>query len=42
FDEAPDQNAIELYVARLRKKLEGAESVIVTVRGLGYKLVAGP
>ncbi len=27
---------------RLRKKLEGAESVIVTVRGLGYKLVAGP
>lgn len=42
FDEAPDQNAIELYVARLRKKLEGAGSVIVTVRGLGYKLVAGP
>lgn len=42
FDEAPDQNAIELYVARLRKKLEGATSNIVTVRGLGYKLVAGP
>ena len=42
FDEAPDQNAIELYVARLRKKLEGAESRIVTVRGLGYKLVADP
>ncbi|WLS10623.1 response regulator transcription factor (plasmid) [Shinella sumterensis] len=41
FDEAPDQNAIELYVARLRKKLEGATSQIVTVRGLGYKLVAG-
>lgn len=40
FDEAPDQNAIELYVARLRKKLEGAESRILTVRGLGYKLVA--
>ena len=40
FDEAPDQNAIELYVARLRKKLDGAASRIVTVRGLGYKLVA--
>ncbi len=40
FDEAPDQNAIELYVARLRKKLDGAKSRIVTVRGLGYKLVA--
>jgi len=41
FDEAANANAIELYVGRLRKKLEGAQARIVTVRGLGYQLVAG-
>lgn len=40
FDEAPNPNAIELYVGRLRKKLEGAKARIVTVRGLGYQLVS--
>jgi two-component system response regulator TctD len=39
FDEAPGQNAIELYVARLRRSLEGARAQIVTVRGLGYRMV---
>ena len=40
FDEAAGANAIELYVGRLRKKLEGAQARIVTVRGLGYQLVS--
>ena len=31
-------NAIEVYMHRLRKKLEGSEVNIVTVRGLGYCL----
>jgi two-component system OmpR family response regulator len=31
-------NAIEVYIHRLRKKLEGGEVKIVTVRGLGYSL----
>jgi two-component system OmpR family response regulator len=31
-------NAIEVYVHRLRKKLEPAEVRIRTVRGLGYML----
>ncbi|MFO1143206.1 MAG: response regulator transcription factor [Amaricoccus sp.] len=32
-------NAIETYVARLRKKLEGSGVGIRTLRGLGYQLV---
>jgi two-component system response regulator TctD len=39
FDETPGSNAVELYVGRLRKKLEGASAQIVTSRGLGYRLV---
>jgi two-component system response regulator TctD len=35
-DVSPD--AIEIYVHRLRKKLEGSEAAIVTLRGLGYVL----
>jgi two-component system OmpR family response regulator len=31
-------NAIEVYVHRLRKKLEGGDTRIATVRGLGYSL----
>lgn len=42
FDEAEvGENAIELYVARLRKKLAGSGVAIQTLRGLGYRLV-GP
>ena len=33
-------NAIELYVARLRKKLAGSRVEIRTLRGLGYRLDA--
>ncbi|PRD44935.1 DNA-binding response regulator [Phyllobacterium phragmitis] len=40
FDEPAGHNAIELYVGRLRKKLEGSRARIVTVRGLGYQLVS--
>ncbi|AVO36930.1 response regulator transcription factor [Pukyongiella litopenaei] len=41
FDRADvGANAIELYVARLRKKLAGSRARIETHRGLGYRLVA--
>ena len=33
-------NAIELYIARLRKKLAGAGVTIETQRGLGYRIAA--
>jgi two-component system response regulator TctD len=32
------QDAIEIYIHRLRKKLQGASVAIVTLRGLGYLL----
>ena len=31
------ENAIELYVARLRRKLQGANAEIRTLRGMGYQ-----
>jgi len=36
LDQAVAPNAIELYVSRLRRKLEGASLVIRTVHGMGY------
>ncbi len=38
----PQSNAIEVYIHRLRKKLEGAGVAVRTVRGLGYLLEAQP
>ena len=38
WGEEVSNNAIEVYVHRLRKKLEPAEVRIITVRGLGYCL----
>lgn len=38
LDEALSVDAIEIYVHRLRKKLEGSDAAIVTLRGLGYVL----
>src|SRR5207244_2514525 len=38
IDDEPGINAIELYVHRLRKKLEPAGIHVRTVRGLGYLL----
>jgi two-component system response regulator TctD len=40
FDEEVNPNAVELYVGRLRKKLEGAKARIVTLRGIGYQLMS--
>ncbi|OOY25037.1 DNA-binding response regulator [Thioclava sediminum] len=41
FDDAvPGDNAIELYIARLRKKLTGSGVEIETLRGRGYRLAA--
>ncbi len=41
FSDEVTENAIEVYVGRLRKRLEGSQVRIQTVRGLGYRLV-GP
>ena len=38
FDDVADASAIELYVHRVRKKLEGSAVQIATLRGLGYLL----
>jgi two-component system response regulator TctD len=39
FAEDVSENAIEVYVGRLRKKLEGSSAKIETVRGVGYRMV---
>jgi two-component system response regulator TctD len=41
MDEEVGLNAVELYVSRLRRKLEGARFQIRTIRGLGY-VAEGP
>ena len=38
IDNSSSVDAIEIYVHRLRKKLEGSDAIIVTLRGLGYLL----
>jgi two-component system response regulator TctD len=38
FDDIADPSAIEIYVHRVRKKLEGSSVQIATLRGLGYML----
>ncbi|MBT8153791.1 response regulator transcription factor [Epibacterium ulvae] len=38
FDEDVSENAIEVYIGRLRKHLEPSSVTITTHRGLGYKL----
>jgi two-component system response regulator TctD len=38
FDDDADPSSIEIYVHRLRKKLEGSTAQIATLRGLGYLL----
>jgi two-component system, OmpR family, response regulator len=42
WGEEISSNAVEVYMHRLRKKLEGADVVINTVRGLGYCLEKFP
>lgn len=41
ISEAVSDNAIEVYVGRLRKKLDGSQARIETVRGVGYRLTGG-
>jgi two-component system response regulator TctD len=41
YSEPVSDNAIEVYIARLRRKLAGSEARIETVRGLGYRLTGG-
>ncbi|MEM9394964.1 MAG: response regulator transcription factor [Pseudomonadota bacterium] len=38
FDDDVSENAIEVYVGRLRRHLDASSVRITTVRGLGYKL----
>jgi two-component system response regulator TctD len=40
IDQTASADAIEIYIHRLRKKLDGADVAIVTLRGLGYLLEA--
>lgn len=44
FDEDPLTNVVDVYVRRLRAKMDppGAASFITTVRGLGYRLEPAP
>ncbi|RED13974.1 response regulator transcription factor [Pontivivens insulae] len=38
YDDDVSENAIEVYIGRLRKRLEGSGVAIVTTRGVGYRL----
>ena len=38
FEDDISANAVELYISRLRKRVETADVKIQTVRGLGYLL----
>lgn len=40
FDQEPSPNAVEQFVARVRRKLADAPIEIRTLRGLGYQIVA--
>ncbi|MBI2306484.1 MAG: response regulator [Rhodocyclales bacterium] len=42
FDEEARVEAIEIYVHRLRKKIEGSGATVSTLRGLGYLLGEAP
>lgn len=38
IDDEPSADAVDIYLHRLRKKLEGSEATIITLRGVGYLL----
>ncbi len=40
WDEGVGENAVEVYIHRLRRKLDGSGAAIRTLRGLGYMLEA--
>ena len=41
YDDDVSENAIEVYIGRLRKHLEKSDVRITTLRGLGYRLDHG-
>jgi DNA-binding response OmpR family regulator len=41
YDAAVTENAIEVYVGRLRRRIETVGLKIETVRGLGYRIETG-
>lgn len=41
YDEDVSENAIEVYIGRLRRHLQSSDVKIATIRGLGYKLETG-
>lgn len=38
LEEDASEDAVEIYIHRIRKKLEGCQATIMTLRGLGYLL----
>jgi len=38
YDDDVSENAVEVYIGRLRKHLDGSDVQIKTLRGLGYRL----
>ncbi len=42
FDDALGDNALEAFISRLRRKLQGSGATIRTLRGLGYLLEVEP
>ena len=38
YDHDISENAIEVYIGRLRKHLKGSSLTITTIRGMGYRL----
>ncbi|HKR38821.1 MAG TPA: helix-turn-helix domain-containing protein, partial [Paraburkholderia sp.] len=40
YGNEPSANAVEQYVTRVRKKLQGSSVEIRTARGMGYQIAA--
>jgi DNA-binding response OmpR family regulator len=40
LDDEPSADAVDIYIHRLRKKLEGSRATIITLRGVGWLLRA--
>ena len=38
LDDEPSADAVDIYIHRLRKKLEASQATIITLRGVGYLL----
>jgi two-component system response regulator TctD len=40
ISETVNENTIEVYIGRIRKKLAGSSTRIETMRGIGYRLTS--